>query len=557
MKLNIKRTLDERATPEKIISDLLKDRDIVDVDAFLHPVHPKDIHFKSFFAEEKDYKKRFDKTIKLLKDIHKKQEMIVVYCDYDADGITGGAVLWETLHLLGFHVMPYTPDRKTEGYGFSKRGLDMVKKQFNPALIISVDHGIVAHKEIAYAESIGIPIVVTDHHQKINTPHEDAFAVFHTSALSGSGVAYFFAKELYDTFQLSSTNAQLIGKNFESDYAAISSIGTIADLVPLTGPSRALVKHGLISFSRTNRIGLYNLLKSTGIDGKALSPYEIGFVLAPRINAFGRLGSAMDALRLLCTKSAGRAAEYVSLANETNTRRQQLVEEALVEAEAMVDERHTLLIVKSEKWEEGIIGLIASRLSEKYHRPCIALTKSGSGYKASARSISGFDITRFLRSLSEYLESVGGHAAAAGFSISSKQLDAFEHEALERAVREIYDDALERVLAVDCDMPLALAALPLARELATLEPYGVGNPKPVFHSRGALVSAQLLGKKNNHLKLTVKHQDTPPLEVMLFGKSDLFPSLSRDQDISIVYNLEVNRWNGREKAQAIGKHIER
>ncbi|MBI5122376.1 DHH family phosphoesterase, partial [Candidatus Roizmanbacteria bacterium] len=221
---------DDNLTNEQIVAFLLKSRKIKNLDEFLKPTSPLSI---SLFDFDKKYVQSFKKILKLLKEIKEKNQMIVVYTDYDADGITGGAILWETLYLLGFKVMPYVPHRKLEGYGFSKAGLDNVKKEFNPVLIISVDHGITKVEEIEYATILGIKIIVTDHHLKGEKIPKKTEAIFHIPALSGSGVAYFFAKEIFNSFSPVQTHySASLQNNFKTDYLALATIGTIADLVP-------------------------------------------------------------------------------------------------------------------------------------------------------------------------------------------------------------------------------------------------------------------------------------------------------------------------------------
>ncbi|MEK9169983.1 MAG: DHH family phosphoesterase, partial [Patescibacteria group bacterium] len=302
---------DDKLTNDKIVNLILKSRNIKDLDQFLNPPSPLTRTLNDFGP----YKKSFEKVMKILKDIKEKNQMIVVYTDYDADGITGGAILWETLYLLGFKVMPYVPHRKLEGYGFSNIGIDNVKKQFDPALIISVDHGITKVEEIKYAAKLGIKIIVTDHHLK-GDKIPNAEAVFHIPALSGSGVAYFFAKEIFDALKTPAVEERSgktagvnssLANNFTTDYLALASIGTIADLVPLTGPSRSLVKYGLETFPKIKRFGIKHILKQAGIQDKKITPYEVGFMIAPRINAIGRLEHAIDALRLLCTNDEKKA----------------------------------------------------------------------------------------------------------------------------------------------------------------------------------------------------------------------------------------------------------
>ncbi|PIV62753.1 hypothetical protein COS12_01190, partial [Candidatus Roizmanbacteria bacterium CG01_land_8_20_14_3_00_33_9] len=225
-KHEIKRT--DKLTSKELVDLILKHRQIKNIKEFLNPPPPLSISLLDFNPK---YKLYLNKVIKLLKDIKKKDKMIVVYTDYDADGITGGAILWETLYLLGFKTMPYVPDRKKEGYGFSITGIDNIIREFNPALIISVDHGITKVKEITYAKKLGIKIIVTDHHLKSDEiPKADA--IFHIPALSGSGVAYFFAKEIYQSFRSRSAgekSSEALKQNFQTDYLALASIGTIAD----------------------------------------------------------------------------------------------------------------------------------------------------------------------------------------------------------------------------------------------------------------------------------------------------------------------------------------
>jgi len=543
----------ENLTNEQIVSLLLKARKIKNLDEFLKPTSPLSI---SLFDFDKKYVRSFKKVFKILKEIKEKNQMIVVYTDYDADGITGGAILWETLHLLGFKVMPYVPHRKLEGYGFSKTGIDNVKKQFDPALIISVDHGITKVEEIKYAASLGIKIIITDHHLKGDRLPEKAEAIFHIPVLSGSGVAYFFAKEIFSHLKSQTTNYELLTTNFSSDYLALASIGTIADLVPLVGPSRSLVKHGLESFYKVKRYGIKHILKQAGLEDKKITPYEVGFMIAPRINAIGRLEHAIDALRLLCTNDEKRAYVLAHKIGNVNIERQELVERSVAEAREMIFKNYLtnklrptnyallpkIFVLISDHWHEGIIGLIASKIAEEFYRPTLVLTKTDDHYKGSARSIPSFHITEFLRSLKKYLIDVGGHKQAAGFTLRKDQLDLFVTAVRDMSNKLISDKDLEKKIIADLKIPISKISLNLVKSLEVLEPFGMGNPKPTFFSEGVLTGAQLLGKTQKHLKLFVDR-----LELLAFNQADKFKELSRGQKIKIVYNLEVDRWGGREK----------
>ncbi len=528
---------DDQIKDQEIINILLKNRKIKDKEEFLSPLSPLKINLIDF-----GFKKEWQKTTKTLKQIKDNNQMIVVYTDYDADGITGGAILWETLYLLGFKVMPYVPDRKKEGYGFSIKGIETIKKQFNPALIISVDHGITANDKISYAKSLGMKVIVTDHHLKAETLPNEAEAIFHLPELSGAGVAYFFAKEIFTNFKSENTNLGLLTFNFENDYLALASIGTIADLVPLIGPTRSLVKYGLEAFGKIKRQGLKHIFKEAGLESRRITPYEIGFIIAPRINAVGRLEHAIDALRLLCTTNEKRAHYLASKASNKNIQRQTLVEKSVEEAKKQIKNLNKILILISDKWHEGIIGLVASKIAEEFYRPTIVLTKTNGFFKGSARSIPNFHITNFLRTLKKYLIDVGGHQQAAGFTLEEKQLDKFYQSAQKLAASLIDEKTLEKTIEVDLKIPLSKITLSLTQSLEKLQPFGVGNPQPTFYSQGKVVNAKIFGKKNEHLKIFVSDNLSSPLELIFFNGASNFAKMSRGQNIDIVYNLEINYW---------------
>lgn len=557
MKLAIKKTLKNPVDPDAIISLLLKDRGLEHDKTFINPPNPNLINFSSFFTEAY-YKKNLSATLSVLARIKENNETIVVYCDYDADGITGGAILWETLHLLGFNVFPHVPDRKTEGYGFSTVGIDLVKEKYNPTLIISVDHGIMGHQQIAYAKTLGIDVIITDHHSKAEKDPADARAIFHTSQLSGSGVAYFFSKTIFEKLKsLASEKAKThLFRHFLNDYQALAAIGTVADLVPLTGASRSVVKHGLKALSKSQRPGFKHLFIDAGIVDRDMSPYDVGFIIAPRINAFGRLTHAIDALRMLCTVSESKASELAKKSGTVNKNRQALVEVGIEQALQQVkDLSEKIIIVSSPDWNEGIIGLIASKLVEKYYRPAVVLAISDGHAKASVRSISGIDITTFLRKYEKLLISIGGHAMAAGFSIEVKNSEKFKKIVLSDAKKTISDEELIPTTQVDIEIPFELNTLQLAHALERLSPFGVGNPFPVFSTEGQIVDKKLLGKNSDHLKLMIKSDNSLPIECMFFKQGMLIDELQVGEIKKIVYKLEINRWNGREKVNMMGKLI--
>lgn len=550
MKINVVRKIKSPASAEDIVSLILQDRKITDQKNFLQPNHPSDIQFTWFFQDKRRFTKDWKRTISLLTEIRDKKKMIIVYMDYDADGITGGAILWQALHMMGFNVMPHIPDRKKEGYGFSLLGIDLVKEQYDPSLIISVDHGIVAHDQIEYAASLGIDVIVTDHHQRKQTDPEKAFAIFHTDKVSGSGVAYFFAKDITDS--LDGDNKQLISR-FSHDFLALASIGIIADLVPLLNEARSVAKYGLEvlshpeNFMRDNP-GLYELLKESKILGRSISAYDVGFIIAPRINAFGRIKSAMDALRLLCTRDIKRAEELAVEASITNRERQDLVEAAVEQAMSMVDSKDKVLFVYSNDWEEGIIGLIAGKLAQEFYRPTIVLTKSDGYCKASVRSIPSIDITQFLRDLEDYFIDLGGHAAAAGFSIKTEKMDEFKEALTRKADAEITDIMLKREMRVDVECPIELLTFNLVEKMEQLEPFGIGNKNPVFLTSGHIQDIILMGSLKQHARILFKtHSDDPSdqfIEGIFFNGADEVMKY-KNKSINFTCSVYKDSWNGK------------
>ncbi len=479
------------------------------------------------------------------------KKRIVIYSDYDADGITGAAVFWETLHLMGFDVMPYIPDRKTEGYGFSIKGLDFVKRQYDPGLIISVDHGIAASDKVRYAkEALGIPVVITDHHLKPNKLPETAEAIIHTDALSGSGVAYFTAKAVFKKLgsRLKKSQRQEIERFFSDDYLALAAVGTVADLVPLVGISRSLVKRGLEVFPQVQRFGLQEIIKEAGLSGRKITPYEIGFIIAPRINAVGRIQKAIDALRLLCTRDRMRAKRLADKLSQINRLRQNLVERYVKSAIEQIEKQQktlpNILLVYDPEWEEGVIGLIASRLVERFNRPAIVFTDSNGFLKASARSIPRFHITDFLRGFSDLLLEVGGHKQAAGLKLEKNLFAKLKEKMIKKAGEMISRKDLEKVVETDLKLPIKALTLELAELVERLEPFGIGNPRPSFYIQGEVVSAQIFGRERQFSKLRLR-DDSSFLELISFRNNDLFFKLHRGDRIGAALNLDVNHWKGK------------
>ncbi len=527
--------------PEKIIEALLSKRKIVDIQTFLHPPHPT-----SFSLKTLGFEKELAVLLTHLKTCKENKKNVVVYTDYDADGITGGSLLWETLHILGFSVFPYVPHRQSEGYGFSIKGIDAVIAKYHPGLIISVDHGISAREQIQYAADKGIPVVVTDHHTKPELLPDSAVALIHWPLVSGSGLAYITALDIWHTLDPENDKLETL---FTYDFLALASLGTIADLVPLTGYSRSIAKYGLAAFSHAKKPGIMELLAVSGLTDMEISTYHAGFALAPRINAVGRLSHAIEAVRMLCTKDVVKAKLLAHEAQVHNVTRQRMVDVAIEEAFAEIEKIPipNLVLQKNKDWNEGIIGLISSKITDRYRRPSIVMTKTEDGWKGSARSVKGFDIIAFLRSLN-ILKHVGGHPQAAGFSLLDEQLPVFEKK-IEECLKDI-PDPKEKEITVDREIPLSDVSDKLADLLQQLTPFGIGNPTPTFQSRAKILFVKTMGKKQEHLRFVGQDLEvrTKQFECVFFSPSSGQKELIRmGATLSLIYTIESQFWQGRKQ----------
>ncbi|MFH0773484.1 MAG: single-stranded-DNA-specific exonuclease RecJ [bacterium] len=540
----------EQLSPEKIIETLLSNRKITDKETFLHPVHPLTFSLKML-----GFEKERAVLLSYLQICKKNNKTIVVYTDYDADGITGGSLLWETLHTLGFAAFPYVPHRQREGYGFSVKGIDAVIEKYHPGLIISVDHGISAREQIQYAHEKGVSVIITDHHTKPELLPDSAVATVHCPLVSGSGLAYITALDLWHTLDPRNETLKTL---FTYDFLALAALGTIADLVPLIGYSRSIAKFGLQAFSRATKPGIRELLAVAGLSTTEISTHHAGFALAPRINAVGRLSHAIDAVRMFCTKDAAKAKFLAQEAQNHNAARQKMVDLAVIEAFVAIDKAEVspLILQKNKNWNEGIIGLISSKITEKYNRPSIVLTKTDEGWKGSARSVRDFDIIAFLRSL-KMLKHVGGHPQAAGFSFSDEQLSLFEKKIDEHL--NVIPLPKEKDLHVDITLPLSRISEKLADSLALLAPFGIGNPTPVFQSKVKVLFVKTMGKKQEHIKfvgqdLTLR---TKQLECIYFSpKEKQRKMIKAEATLSIVYTIETQYWQGRKQLKCFIKVVQ-
>jgi single-stranded-DNA-specific exonuclease len=512
-------------SPETIIDILLKNRGIKNKKEFFEPADPAKIPFKSLGVKESEVKK----AIGRIKQAKKKKENVIVYGDYDADGITATAIMWEALHALGLNVLPYIPDRFIDGYGIKSDVIKGLKeKDKNLGLIITVDNGIVGYEGVDAANKLGIDVIVVDHHVK-GAKKIRAQSVIHSTETSGAGLAWFFAQCLIDV----------------PNTLELAAIGVIADQLPLTGINRSIVKYGLVELNKTKRLGLLALFKEAGVE--RIGVYEVGYIIAPRINAMGRLKHGLESLRLLCTKDKTKAFEIAKNIGSTNSERQKIVEEVVFLARKNVTSEK-IIVIAGKDYHEGVIGLAAGRLVEEFYRPAIVLSTKGEVSKASARSISGFNIIEAIRAVSLHLEG-GGHPMAAGFSIETNRIDKFTKEINKYANKFLTAEILEKKLRIDCEVCFDQLNYDLLDKLTQFEPTGLGNPGATFLTKQVeLIDSKPVGREARHLKLKLK-QNEHTFDSIYFGGGEMYSKLTPGKKIDIVYNLEDNSWNGYKNLQ--------
>ncbi len=483
-------------TLEELEEILLQNRGVTEPKQFFNPLHPSglDEELTGLSASTLDAASALITT-----SVAKKQE-IVIFGDYDADGICATGIMWEAVHALGGKVRPFLPDRFAHGYGLNSKSLAAVLKSGpKPDLLISVDNGIVAHQAMEQLVKGGVQVLLTDHHQpEKSLPMHDVLV--HTTKLCGAGVAWIIASHLDPKQALQSLD--------------LAAIATQADQVPLVGANRAIVWHGLKALRVTQRPGLKALYNLAGIEQQSITERAVGFGIAPRLNAMGRLGSPLDALRLVCTKDTKRALLLASTVNDTNVDRQELTAEATKQAEVQAEKQrdNPILLVRSPDFHEGVVGLIAGRITELYGKPTLALAEGDTTAKGSARSTPAVNIVDVLRSCREHLLEVGGHPMAAGCSVVLGSIPAL-HACLLEVIKN--DTKIEWEEPFDSLLPTGLVSGKLIEVLRMFGPFGAGNAEPIFQLENPeITSVSAFGKEGNHLKIQLA--SPTPVEIILW-----------------------------------------
>lgn len=531
---------------------LLESRGISDPELFFNPPHPLKLSYQELGINTKDLGKALD----ILESARQSRQKIVIFGDYDVDGISATAILWRLLHSHGWQVKPFIPERSSHGYGLSERGVRAMLELESPDIVLTVDNGIVAHQAVADLEASGVATIITDHHQpergeKGSLKLPPAGAVVWSTKLCGASVAWILGR-----FLAEKDPAMLPILEESLDLAGLA---TIADQVPLQGANRSFAYHGILALKKSTRVGLKALMKNSGVEQSSLDTTNINFGIAPKINAMGRLEHDLDALRLLCTHSPRQASELANLLSDTNSRRQTVTADQLSHARELAEgqESEHLIIVASDQYHEGVIGLIAGHLAQEFSKPAIVMSVGEATIKASARSLIGINVVELIRQVRDDLLEVGGHPMAAGFGLESTKLELVKERLQALALATIGRDQLVATLTLEARLDPSLLDLNTYYEVSKFAPFGQGNFEPIWQIEGVEIERiGQIGREGKHLKLLLKlPANRGFVEALGWGMgerlSDLELAVAKNQgrELKLAVVLERNIWREREKLQ--------
>jgi len=518
----------------------------VAIDEYLNPDWVQDVHDPYLFRDMR-------KAVERVYEAVGAKQPIAVFGDYDADGVSSAVILSDTLKKLGAQVEVYLPHREREGYGLNNDAVTYLHGK-GAKVLITCDCGIANVAQVAFANTLGVDVIVTDHHQRqVELPQ--AFAILHCGLedetypfkyLSGGGMAFKLVQGLlrYDGCPLSQAERE----SYEKWLLDLVAISTVADMVRLQGENRTLVKYGLVVLRKTKRLGLRKLIEAAGLKFERLDAYSIGFQIAPRINAAGRMDHANAAYALLMSEEPGEATELARALNLTNSERQKLTDEMFQSSILQIGElkdNQYLVHAFEPSWSLGMVGLVAGKLVQEYGRPALVLCENGGKVAGSGRSgIGNFDLAAALEECKEYLTSWGGHREAAGFSMPKENLEHFLKAFDALAARELKGADLAPVIKVDVELPLPQTDWELVAQVEQLEPVGQQNPSPRFISRALKVTDLApVGSTGQHLKLSLEGNGVSR-KFILFRQGETGAQLSVGTQVDVVYEVGVNEWNG-------------
>ena len=533
----------------ELLATVLVNRNIKtdeEITLFLNPTR-NDFHDPYLMP---DMKIAVDRIIKAIDE----KEKTMIYGDYDVDGITSITVLSKFLNQCGLNVGYYIPNRLNEGYGLNKKAIKTIADE-GYKLIITVDCGISSTEEIDYAYSLGMEVIITDHHEPLDIL-PNALAIidckrkdnkYPFNSLAGVGVSF-------KLIQAIGQRLNLPEKEYLK-YLDIVCIGTISDIVPLVDENRVIAKLGLMLIKQTKTPGVKALLKATSY--KEVNSTTVSFGIAPRINACGRMGHEKDALELFLTENIVEAEQITEKLNEYNKQRQniekRIFEEAIAKIEKNEENKKNMIILGSENWHHGVIGIVSSKITELYYKPSILICFENDNGKGSGRSIPGFDLHEALCLASDYLEKYGGHEMAVGLSLKKKDFKAFK-EKLESIAENLHTDELTPIIKIDKEITLNDIKIENVKELNLLEPFGESNKTPIFIYRNLKIDSIRALSEGKHLKLTLKDENKI-INAIGFNMGKYSEEYLIGDKIDVIGVLEINTFNGIESVQINMKDI--
>lgn len=532
---------------DDIIEQILKNRqiDLTDKESFLSPSFDT-------LLDSSDVLPEFNKFLNRIKKVIEKKETVGIFADYDADGIPGAALLSKLFDLLKINYYTHIPSRDC-GYGLSKEGIDhLIEKKCK--LIVTIDLGIRSINEALYARKKKIDLIITDHHLPADElPKAKVIInpkIFNTNTaikdLSGAGVIYLLCCRLRRSFPQ-------ITESFLKWNLDLVAISTIADVVPLTESNRIIAKFGLTVLNKTRNLGIKSLISSAKLS-TPLNAYNIAYSIGPRINAPGRISTPEDALKLLITNNTIEAKKLADQLEKDNTDRQLLMEDLLIQAEKEIESKSLMknnMIIVNGDWHKGILGPCASKLAEKYLRPTIVFSynKETKTYTGSARSVNKINIVDLLSHVADKIEKFGGHKGAAGLSIKASKFEKFYIEMIAISQKHINTKELEKNFEIDAELKFQQIDMAFYKCIEQMEPFGMGNPKPIFLSRFTqVINPKLVGKDMKHLSMNLL-QDNKQIKSIYFNCNLDGDDVNDLQKVDVIYYIDKEKWNGNENLQ--------
>jgi len=543
-----------------MVAQLLHNRGVTDVEAARKFLDPKLTHLHDpGLLEQIDV--AAERILRAVRD----GEKITLYGDYDVDGMTGVAILRAGLGLLGANVDYYVPHRLEEGYGVNAEAVDKLIAA-GTKLIITIDCGISAHEPLARAAGAGVDVIITDHHAAgaslppcVAAVHPKLSPAYPNGDLCGAGVAFKLAWHVARLAEGTDRVSDRL-REFLLEATALAALGTIADVVPLRGENRVFATYGLKALPQTKHHGLRALLESANLAGQDVDAYHVGFVLAPRLNACGRMGHAALAVELLTTAPPQKCHEIAAYLIQQNERRRE-VERAMYEQACRMVEQQAqagrAIVLASPDWHAGVVGIVASRLTERFHRPTIMIALSGSSGHGSGRSIAGFHLVDALSACREHLINFGGHAMAGGLRLETANVKPFADAFVAYAADHIAPEQLQHALRIDASADVGELSVSLAKHIEKLAPFGQGNPAPVvaFRNVRVLAAPRRIGKAGSHVSL-VLGQNGANVRAVGFGMGDLADDLVGITHIDAAAEITLNTFNGQTNVELRLKDVQ-